>query len=268
MVGKSLVSVTLMISALAAVVEGGGRQYGPEDVGPGELTTMGFASGEAYGITAPTAYVIPPVALAPAGLSQSLIFSMDGYVSARSGDSYREFLCPVYLPTGALIDSLKVMVFDGDDGGRIELDWLKWACSGSDACTASTTASLATGDVETPGYSVLDTGSLGETWRNSESGSGVVNYSFLRVVFSLSSPHLSLGPMVIWYRLQVSPAPATATFTDVPTDHWAFPFVEALAASGITAGCGGGNYCPDSPITRAEMAVYLAAALGLHWPDS
>jgi hypothetical protein len=73
-----------------------------------------------------------------------------------------------------------------------------------------------------------------------------------------------------WVRLtwqrRVSPAPATATFGDVPTGHPYFAFVEALVASGITAGCGGGNYCVDNPITRGEMAVFLAAALGLHWP--
>ena len=38
-----------------------------------------------------------------------------------------------------------------------------------------------------------------------------------------------------------------------------------LAASGITAGCGGGNYCPDAPLTRGQMAVFLSRALGLHW---
>jgi hypothetical protein len=37
-------------------------------------------------------------------------------------------------------------------------------------------------------------------------------------------------------------------------------------ASGITAGCGGGNYCPDAP-TRRQMAIFLAKALGLHWGD-
>jgi hypothetical protein len=69
------------------------------------------------------------------------------------------------------------------------------------------------------------------------------------------------------YKLQVSPAPASATFADVPTSHPFFQFVEALAASGITAGCGGGNFCPDAPITRGQMAVFLAAALGLHFPN-
>jgi len=71
--------------------------------------------------------------------------------------------------------------------------------------------------------------------------------------------------VIVHWKRQVSPAPATATFNDVPTGHWAFQFIEALADSGITGGCGGGNYCPDSPITRGEMAVFLSAALGLHF---
>jgi hypothetical protein len=69
------------------------------------------------------------------------------------------------------------------------------------------------------------------------------------------------------WRRQVSPAPLTATFpNDVPTTHPFFQFIEALAASGITAGCAQGSFCPQNPITRGEMAVFLAAALGLHWP--
>jgi hypothetical protein len=71
---------------------------------------------------------------------------------------------------------------------------------------------------------------------------------------------------ILWVR-QVRPAPATATFADVPVGHQQFAFVEALATSGITAGCGGGNFCPDMPLTRGQMAVFLSAALGLHWPN-
>ncbi len=70
---------------------------------------------------------------------------------------------------------------------------------------------------------------------------------------------------VTWNR-QVSPAPGDASFGDVPTDHPFFQFVEALAKSGITGGCGGGNYCPNAPLTRGQMAVFLAKALGLQWP--
>jgi hypothetical protein len=70
-----------------------------------------------------------------------------------------------------------------------------------------------------------------------------------------------------WNR-QVSPAPVTASFNDVPTTHPYFRFVEALKDSGITGGCSvtPALYCPNSPITRGEMAVFLAAALGLSWP--
>ena len=72
---------------------------------------------------------------------------------------------------------------------------------------------------------------------------------------------------VAWVR-QVSPAPATATFNDVPTSHPFFQFVEALAKSGITGGCNAAPplYCPDQPLTRGQMAVFLAKALGLQWP--
>ncbi len=76
---------------------------------------------------------------------------------------------------------------------------------------------------------------------------------------------LAIAGATIFYRLQVSPAPATPSFGDVPVTDPAFQFIEALAASGITVGCGGGNYCPDAPLTRRQMAVYLAKALGLQW---
>ena len=56
-------------------------------------------------------------------------------------------------------------------------------------------------------------------------------------------------------------------FNDMPVGHPLRDFVEALAGSGITGGCGGGNYCPDAPLTRGQMAVFLAVALGLHWPN-
>jgi len=65
------------------------------------------------------------------------------------------------------------------------------------------------------------------------------------------------------YHLQVSPPPATPTFADVPSSDSAFADVEALAACGITGGCGGGNFCPTSPVTRRQMAIFLAKALGL-----
>ena len=71
----------------------------------------------------------------------------------------------------------------------------------------------------------------------------------------------------VFYRLQVTPAPAVQTFNDVAPADFGYQYIEALAASGITGGCGGGNYCPDQTLTRAQMAIFLAKALGLYWPN-
>lgn len=77
----------------------------------------------------------------------------------------------------------------------------------------------------------------------------------------------SLGAVRVFYELQVSPSPGSPTFGDVPPSDPAFQFIEALVASGVTAGCGSSNYCPDNPVTRRQMAVFLAKLVGLHWPE-
>lgn len=58
------------------------------------------------------------------------------------------------------------------------------------------------------------------------------------------------------------PTPTTQRFADVPPSHPFFKFIDRVAALNITAGCGGGNYCPDQPVTREQMAVFLLQALG------
>ncbi len=58
------------------------------------------------------------------------------------------------------------------------------------------------------------------------------------------------------------PPPATGTvFLDVPQGSFAADWIEELASLGVTGGCGGGNYCPDAPVTRAQMAVFLLKTL-------
>jgi hypothetical protein len=94
---------------------------------------------------------------------------------------------------------------------------------------------------------------------NGDGSADVVNH-FLNV--QLLTPDIAIRTVRIRWKRQVSPPPGTATFNDVPTGHIFFQFVEALAACGITAGCGSGNYCPDAPLTRGQMAVFLSKALG------
>lgn len=53
-----------------------------------------------------------------------------------------------------------------------------------------------------------------------------------------------------------NPGTPTLTYTDT-TANFARYFIEALKADGITGGCGGTQYCPNYPITRAQSAVFL-----------
>ncbi len=54
------------------------------------------------------------------------------------------------------------------------------------------------------------------------------------------------------------PPPCTvATFGDVPCSNPFARWVDELASRGVTAGCGGGNFCPFDSVTRAQMAVFL-----------
>jgi len=52
-------------------------------------------------------------------------------------------------------------------------------------------------------------------------------------------------------------------FADVPETSPFCRWVEELANRSIVTGCGGGNYCPASPVTREQMGVFLAVTFGL-----
>jgi hypothetical protein len=61
------------------------------------------------------------------------------------------------------------------------------------------------------------------------------------------------------------PIPIQQTFEDVPTSWFSYPFIEDFVTRGITAGCSVTPklYCPASPVTRGQMAVFLVRAFGL-----
>ena len=54
-----------------------------------------------------------------------------------------------------------------------------------------------------------------------------------------------------------------ATFPDVPTDFWSCKQVEYCVSQGVVTGYDDGLYHPDWVVTRDQMAVYIARALGL-----
>jgi hypothetical protein len=68
------------------------------------------------------------------------------------------------------------------------------------------------------------------------------------------------------YGASYVPPPAIGIFFDVAPDDPFAPWIEKLYDLGVTTGCGGGNYCPASPVTRAQLAVFLLkTARGADW---
>jgi hypothetical protein len=59
------------------------------------------------------------------------------------------------------------------------------------------------------------------------------------------------------------PTPATQRFLDVPPSNPFYNYIDRLAETGITLGCGGGNFCPALSVTRGQMAAFLVRAFKL-----
>jgi serine protease AprX len=59
----------------------------------------------------------------------------------------------------------------------------------------------------------------------------------------------------------VPPACVTPMFNDVPCSSPYARWINELATRNVTGGCGGGNYCPGTAVTREQMSVFLLATL-------
>lgn len=90
-------------------------------------------------------------------------------------------------------------------------------------------------------------------------GALAVGQTFTDSVTSASFTVLSKTATAL--TVQVT-SPVRGTFVDVPVTDGAYAAVEALVWNGITLGCASNpmRFCPDRPVTRAEMAVFIERA--------
>ena len=216
-----------------------------------------------FGTTQVT-YVQIPGASFVAQNSNSVLAVLNNGMSGQAlrvvgGSGIQYFSAPVQVPSGALLKSLRLDECDDSGVGNV---------------SATLVVADALGNVQTTSTTMTSDGSGCESMTTDLTGLALTvdnNTKHYYVVASLTNagaPLVGLAGVAVGYQLQVSPGPGAATFGDVPTNHPFFQFVEALAASGITGGCGNGNYCPDNPVTRGQMAVFLSKALGLDWPSA
>ncbi len=203
-------------------------------------------------------YSIPADAFTPAESATSWDFDISSFARYRTGGVEGWFNAPVNLPSGARIHAIGIEAYDDDPAFEIS-SWLGIHV-GSVAGTNANFVNAAN-TTGTPAWTYVTNPNINITVDN------LNNAYFIQVHLSTNAGLHKLRRALVYYHLQVSPAPLVATFGDVPTSHPQFQFIEALVASGITAGCGGGNYCPGNPLTRGQMAVFLSKLVGLYWAN-
>jgi len=219
---------------------------------------------EQFGVQCCQITQIPAAAFTPTSGDDIWVDTAFGYISPDSVFLPYNLRAPVILPSGVEIQFLDLYYYDADPVYDI-LATLQAYFGGGILSGPPTVSTLGTASsAGNPGYG-YGAAAVTHTVNNH------VGYdpNAAQLVVGISAPvpgtPLRFKAVDLWWMRQVSPAPSVASFGDVPTNHPQFQFIEALAASGITVGCGGGNYCADSPLTRGQMAVFLAKALGVYW---
>ena len=213
----------------------------------------GVAEASGYGTDDFSWVMISASQCAPAETSYTISQNYAWYYGTSGSPTH--WNCHISIPTGRLLTSVQIETIDADATDDIHA--LLWRMD----LFATTFTQLGSGSTSGTGQTSITISGLSETIANH------FHYYNLRIYTESGTPTNQFRG--IWLRTwrQISPAPASATFNDVSTGHPFFQHIEALADSGITAGCGGGNYCPDDSLTRGQMAVFLSKALGLHWSE-
>ncbi|MBE9105462.1 fasciclin domain-containing protein [Nostoc cf. edaphicum LEGE 07299] len=79
----------------------------------------------------------------------------------------------------------------------------------------------------------------------------------------ISAPASSQTPVPSATPSPATPSPtSTVNLSDVSSDYWARPFIQALAENNVISGFPDGTYRPNQPVTRAEFAALIQKAFG------
>ena len=73
-----------------------------------------------------------------------------------------------------------------------------------------------------------------------------------------------VGVVLIGMIVALAPAIAIAShqFTDVPNGHTFHGDIDHIYDARITAGCGGGEFCPEDAVSRGQMSAFLVRTGG------
>ena len=189
------------------------------------------------------------------GSSWEYIPGSGGYIRRDGGN--RWFMTPVNLPSGVEINNIQLWCYDNFADENIRFWYMK-----INVDTNTMDQVLGGSTSGTPGYTRISF----DPYMADPQLHVFDNYHIYNIYvdMSASTNNLQFRGVRISYSRRISAPPSVATFSDVSTTMQFFPYIEALAASGITTGYSDGTFRPNQAVTRGQMAAFLARALGLH----
>jgi uncharacterized repeat protein (TIGR03803 family) len=230
------------------------HHVGDGGLGP-TATLLRAADGSVYGATPWSIYRLTPCAPAPSPVI-TVQFCMpsdtSGFTASvpLSGDDTY-----VWTLTGGTIEAGQgthsIQFRSAAPGTRMDLSVLQ---TNAAACSAATLIHVQVDFADTPSSDPFHDAICTVARNRISSGCGDGD-------FCPSSPLTRAHAAVLLLKAEHGPAflpaPCTGVFSDVSCDDQYAIWIERLAAEGITSGCGSGRYCPDSPVTRAQIAPLL-----------
>lgn len=231
-------------------------------------------AGETFGIVPGASTYIPAIdfhSVSSGTCSMNELGS--GYFLQTTGCGSDVYLASLEIPEGARITGYSPMFYDNDANDHIQTGILRsfanaFGGGSSGYLAVGSSAYLSTGAsaaFQSPTVAV-GTGGAGHVFDSYDHvAQRHFGYFFYVVMPPATEVDIAFRGVWVYWQRQIAPAPASASFADVPTSHPFFNEIEQLAKSNITLGCGGGNYCPDASVTRGQMAAFLGRALGLSW---
>jgi hypothetical protein len=267
-------SIFIITAVLVSFVFIGSPVFADSSAGPGstsrqtivrpQLADPADSGQDTYGLTPSfTTFYLPAAAFTPR--KSTTTYDCDastGYINRTAGTDNMVW-APLLLPPGALLHGIRAFYYD-NSAQAIDVYVTKYL--GESAATIDFEDIGSFHSTGTPGYT-SNYISVGETIRYLDPTTGEQGY-VVNVRLNDASANMRFRGVRVLYYLQLSPAPATASFSDVPTTHPFFQYIEALYSSRITTGYAGTtNFGPDDYVTRGQMAAFLGRALGLHWQN-
>src|SRR6185295_10418858 len=102
------------------------------------------------------------------------------------------------------------------------------------------------------------------TWINQMAAEGITSGCATGIFCPEGTVTRSQMAVFLMVAVGATPAPCPPSpFADVSSSSPFCPWIREIANRGITAGCGGGNFCQELLVARGQMAVFLSTTFGL-----